>query len=392
MRRAMSFSVFMACMVFPAVLQGQSLGAAEGLGAPIEALDARSRALGGIGIGLSTAGLNLTDPAAMADLFIPSLDFSLQTSWVNVNENGQASEFTGTRFPVIGITYPIPNMGVFSLAFGSVLDQGFSVVSSSTISLEGTGSQAKVTDDFFSVGGISALRFGYARRINPTLSVGGTVGTYTGDLSQSFTRSFDSLLVETSVPDFTVGGRWRYSGLVSSLGASADLGGVVRVAGSVNFGGTLDAKPTEDTDGGPNSFSMPTELRVGGSALLSERLSFNLGLTRADWSDVGQGYSGVDGHSVTAFGGGLELSGVRVLGKQSDLRLGYHSSGLPFAPTGVESPSDSYFAAGLGMDLLTSGALVFAGADFSLERGKRDIGSISEEYWRFAVSLRMSGF
>lgn len=392
MKKALIISAAVVCMAGPVALEAQSLSAAEGLGAPIEALDARARALGGIGIGLSTAGLVNTDPAAMADLFIPSLDFSLQTSWVNVNENGQASEFTGTRFPVIGVTYPIVNMGVFSLSFGSVLDQGFRVANSSTISLEGTGSQAKVTDEFFSEGGISALRFGFARRINQTFAVGGTVGTYTGDVTRTFTRSFDSLLVETSVPDFTVGGQWRYSGLVSSLGASADLGGIVRVAGSVNFGGTLDAKPTDDTDGAATSFAMPTEMRMGASALLSDRLSLNLGLTRADWTELGQGYTGVDGHSVTAFGGGLELSGSTVLGKASSLRLGYHNSGLPFGPTGVASPSDSYFAAGLGMDLLTSGPLVVAGADFSLERGTRDIGSISEDYWRFAVSLRMSGF
>lgn len=328
----------------------------------------------------------------MADLFIPSVDFSVQTSWVNVNENGQTSDFTGTRFPVVGITYPVPSLGVFSLSFGSVLDQGFLVTSSSTIQLEGTGSEAQVTDQFFSEGGLSALRLGFARRINPTFAVGGTIGSYTGDVTRAFTRSFDSLLVETSVPDFSVGGQWRYSGLVSSLGATADLGGIVRLAGAVDFGGTLDAEPTDNTEGGPASFAMPTKLRVGGSGVLSDRLSLNFGLSRADWSEAGQGYTGVVGHSVTAFGGGLELSGASVLGKQSDLRIGYHNSGLPFGPTGLESPKDSYWAAGLGMDLLMNGSIVMAAADFSLERGSRDIGTISEGYWRFGVSVRMSGF
>lgn len=392
MSRSWVAPVLFGLILLPAGIEAQSLGAAEGLGSPIEALDARSRALGGVGIGLRPAGLSMTDPAAMADLFIPSLDFSLQTSWVNVDENGNASEFTGTRFPVLGVTYPIPNLGVFSLAFGTVMDQGFTVTSSSEIALEGTGSRAKVTDEFFSEGGIAALRLGFARRINPTFAVGGTIGSYTGDVTRAFTRTFDSLLVETSVPDFTIGGQWRYSGIVSSLGASADLAGIIRLAGSVNFGGTLDAKPTDDTEGGASSFSMPTELRVGASGVLSDRLSLNVGMTRADWSAAGEGYTGVDGHSVTALGAGLELSGASVLGKTSALRLGYHSSGLPFGPTGLAKPKDSYFAAGLGMDLLTSGAVVMAGADFSLERGTRDIGTISENYWRFAVSVRMSGF
>ena len=392
MNRLRTLAVVASGLLLPiGALQAQSVGASEGLGAPLEALDARTRALGGVGIGLRGDRLVPTDPASVADLILPALTFSLQTSWVDVDEAGTPSTFTATRFPVLGVAYPLRGIGVATLSFGSVMDQGWLVQRTSNISLGGD-SRARVTDQFYSEGGVSALRLGFARRISPTLAVGATVGSYTGDVTRAFTRSFDSVAVETSVPDFNIGGQWRYSGFTWSAGLTADLGEVARFSASYTRGGDLEATPSEETDGGADSFAMSNDLRVGASALLAPELSLNAGILRSDWASVGDRYDGVTGYATTTWGTGLEFTGARLLGKPGALRLGYRSGGLPFGPTGADEPSENMYSAGIGLALLQSGDITVASSDFTLERGSRTVGSISEEFWRFALSVRVSGF
>ncbi len=371
----------------------QSVAAADGLGAVLAPLDARARALGSVGIGLRGDGLVPTDPAAVADLVIPSVTFTLQTSWVDVQE-GEGTDpgtFAGTRFPVVGVAYPVIGVGVFSLGFSTVLDQEWRVAQERRVDLGGSGARARVTDRFSSEGGVGTVRVGFARRINRTLSLGATFGAYTGDVSRVFTRSFDSIDAVSAVPVFSVGGQWRYSGLVTSLGAAADFGEIFRVSASYGFGGSLGANPTDDTDGAEESFPMPDDLRLGASALLAPELSLSAGLQRSDWSGTGELYDEAEGHSVLTWGTGLEFTGARLLGKASALRVGYRRGGLPFAPVGSESPTESIWSGGIGLDLFQVGPTVVAASDFTLERGSRTVGSLSEEYWRFALSVRVSG-
>ena len=54
--------------------------------------------------------------------------------------------------------------------------------------------------------------------------------------------------------------------------------------------------------------------------------------------------------------------------------------------------TESAITGGLGMNLLESEDLLLARADFGLERGKRDAGSFSEDFWRLSVTLRVTGF
>ena len=392
MRQRLLWTALATLTLLPAAASAQSVSAADGLGSPIEALDARARALGGVGIGLFGNRLVPTDPAAVADLPIPALTFSMHTSWVDVTEGTTDGSFTGTRFPMIGIAYPLPNLGVASLSFGTNVDQEFSVSRTSDIDLGGSGSTARVTDRFSSEGGLATLRLGFARRLGPSLAVGATVGTYTGDVSRVFTRTFDSIQADAPVPDFNVGGQWRYGGMSWSVGAAFDVGEVARMSASYSDGGTLDAKPTGDTDGGAEAFPMPSELRVGGTALLAPELALTAGLVRADWSDTGALYDGVDGFATTTWGSGVEFTGANILGKPGAVRLGYRSGGLPFAPTGSDDPSERIFSGGIGLDLLQNGDLVVASSDFTLERGSRTIGAVSEDFWRFVLTARVSGF
>jgi hypothetical protein len=390
--RGVLLPALVAGLLLPGSVSGQSLLSAYGFGAPLESLDARSLALGGVGMGLIGTDLAPHDPAAASDLVVPAVLFTSQTSWVDVTEGGQPSNQTTTRFPSIGVMYPLRRVGTATLAFTGVLDQTWNVSQERLLTLEGTGTQARVTDSFESRGGVSALRLGLARRVSPRLAVGATVGTYLGNVTRVFTRSFDSLEVETDVPDYRIGGAWDYSGFTATVGAALDVVGVARVAGSVSLGGNLEASPTSDTDGSGLTVGMPSELRLGGTALLSERLRLNAGVVYADWSGAGGDVPEVEGNSVLRVGGGLEWTGASLLGKSSSLRLGYRRGDLPFHRQGDPKVTESAFTGGLGMNLLESENVLLARADFGLERGSRDAGVFKEDFWRLSVTLRLSGF
>lgn len=389
---ALVLSSALGASAWSAPAAAQSLLGATGPGFPLQAIDARATALGGLGIGLSGGYLLPSDPAAAADLGIPSLSFTSQTSWVSSEEGGAAGEASGTRFPALAASYPVRGLGVVSVGFGSVLDQRWQIEREQTLVLAGTGTEARVTDQFLSDGGVSAVRLGIARRITPSLALGFQVGTHLGDLTRRFTRTFDSLEVETSVPPYQIGGFWRYSGLTASLGAAVDVGSVARISASYIWSDDLEAEASDDTDGGDGSFAMPGEFRVGGTASLAPTLALSAGLYWADWSDTRPVSGGAEGRSTLTLGGGVEWGGVSVLSKPGALRLGYRRAELPFTSDDVENPLETAVTLGLGLDLLRAGTTTLAALDLALDRGSRDAGFLQETFWRFSTSVRISGF
>lgn len=371
--------------------RAQSLLGANGPGFPLQAVDAKARSLGGIGVGLAGAYLLPSDPAAAADLNIPALTFTVQNAWVTTEEAGGEGDASGTRFPVMAASYPVRGLGTVSIGFGSVLDQRWRLERRQTLVLAGTGTEARVTDEFFSDGGVSAIRLGIARRIAPSLAVGVQVGNHVGDLTRRFTRTFDSLEVETSVPPYQIGGFWRYSGLTATFGAAVDVGSVGRIAASYTWSEDLEAEASEDTDGGSGTYAMPAEFRVGGSAALSPSLGVSAGVHWTDWSST-RSVQGAEGRSTLAVGGGAEWSGVTVLGKPGSLRLGYRRAPLPFPTEEGDDPLETAVTAGLGIRLLQAGATTLASVDFALDRGSRRAGLLDERFWRLSTSVRISGF
>jgi hypothetical protein len=370
---------------------GQSILSGTGLGTPLDALDARATALGGIGLGLTGGGLSPADPAAAADLTIPALLFTFHTSWVDATAAGGVDEFSGTRFPHIAASYPVNGVGTVSLGFGGVLDQRWRLEREQPF--PGGGATARVTDTFTSDGGVSAVRVGVARRVGPALALGVQVGRHVGEVTRIFTRRFDSLEAGVSVPSYQLGGAWSYGGLTATVGAAVDLGSAARVSGSYTVSGDLDAEASEDTAGEGSTFDMPAELRVGASARLAPELSVVAGVHRVDWSSIGPGLEpGVSGRTVLSLGGGLEWTGSNVLGKPGALRLGYRRRDLPFATAAMPEPTESAFTFGVGMDLLRSENVTLARLDLALDRGSRDAGALEESFWRLSTSFRVSGF
>ena len=168
-RSSRSAWAFLATLLLPAAASGQSLLSAGGLGVPVDPLDARARALGGVGIGLMGGQLLPADPVSAADLNVPSVTITLANAWVDVEEGDVTSTASGARFPALGVSYPMRDWGALTLTFGSLLDQRWETTRQQRLALGQT--TALVTDRFFSDGGIAALRLGFGTRIAPSLAV-----------------------------------------------------------------------------------------------------------------------------------------------------------------------------------------------------------------------------
>jgi len=355
----------------------------------VESLDAQARALGSVGLSLLEASLIPTDPTAFFGLVLPTVSATMQTTWSTTSYG--AEELTGrtVRFPAIGLAYPVVRYGGMAfLTFGGFLDQGWVVREEGTVDLG--GESVATRDTYGSEGGISSLMLGWAQRLGERLVVGGSVGTYTGEVTRTFVRALDTVAVASDVSSYIDGGRWNFNGPTGTLGVLWNPVEIVRVAGSVTWSGTLKASPSEETKGEAESFQPPLELRVGAAASLTTRLAATANLSYSNWSGSG----GIDPSAMTganwSFGAGLEWGGARLGDRSMPIRFGYRRTDLPFR-FGEENPVESVLAAGFGINLRQIETLSLARMDLALERGSRNAGPVSETFTRMTVTLRLAG-
>jgi hypothetical protein len=335
------------------------------------------------------ASLLPTDPTAFYELIFPTVAATMQTTWSSTAHGGE--ELTGrtVRFPAIGLAYPVVKYGGMAfLTFGGFMDQAWAVREEGTIDLG--GQSVSTRDTYGSEGGISSLKLGWAQRLGARLVVGGSVGTYTGEVTRTFIRALDTVAVASDVSSYVDGGRWNFNGPTGTLGVMWDATDIVRVGGSVTWSGTLKASPSEETKGDAERFQPPLVLRVGAAASLTTRLAATANLSYSDWSGSG----GIDPSAMTganwSFGAGLEWRGARLGDRSLPIRLGYRRTDLPFR-FGEENPVESVLAAGFGFNLRQIETISLARMDLALERGSRNAGPVSETFTRMTVTLRLAG-
>lgn len=394
MKRASAFLALALLLAPPGAARAQSLFAQGGLGVPVGPVDARARGQGSLGIGLFGVSLTPVDPAAAFSI-VPTLTVTLQPNWGSFDLGGQTGDLQGQRFPIIGAAYPaFGTRGMFSLSFGGFLDQRWSVVAPDTLIL--AGEPTPVVDRFDSDGGVSNVRLGYAHRVASSLVLGVNVGALTGQVTRAFERQFDSTAVDAGIDDFRTEGRWRWVGPGAAVGIRWDPNDLLRVSGSVNWYGTLEAQPQDSTPGPTFEFDLPVELRGGANVTLTSELGLNASVYYADWSATGESLAadslpqGGAAAATLGLGGGVEWSGLGIAGKTFPLRFGYRRDQLPFRFDG-ETPVETLVAGGLGFNLAQQEGVVLARMDLALERGSRNGGSLSEDFWRFSLSFTAAG-
>lgn len=393
MRRSVGRALWMGVALLVVSTPGvgaQSLFNALGIGTPMAGgMDARAIGLGGMGIGLMGGDLLPADPSAAADLLLPTMVVTARPSWVHYTSGSpsESGHFGGTFFPLMGLAYPVPRVGVASVTFGSVLDQRYEANVTGTTRLDTT--TTTVNDIFRSDGGVSSVRVGLARNLGSLVSVGLEYGRYTGSTSRRFMRGFpnDSLFIP-----YQTGGSWTYTGSVVTGGASLRFGGVARLAGSVTWSSRLRATPSNDSVTDKGSYRVPVQYRLGASALLTRGIVLAAGAAYANWGASGTFRDGSKGTSTMDVGFGMALTNASLFGHKTPLRLGYHRTELPFSMPGEGTPVETDLSAGFGLSLRKSGDYTLAGLDLTLERGTRQNSALTEHFWRADVTLRVSGF
>lgn len=385
-------ALFLALALSAAPAAAQSLLATWGLGVTLDPLDGRGRGLGSVGPGLFGTGVIPGDPGASLDLRVPTIAVSMQSSWLQVDQDAGSSTLSGSRFPAMGLAYPVRDWGVLTVTYGGVLDQRWTLVRQHEVDLGSGVAGTAVTDRFVSDGGVAAARVGFARWVTPNLGVALAVGSFTGNVIRSFTRSFDALNVGVNAAPFRSSGRWVYSGITTTAGFVFDVSDIARMGGTVTWPGSLNANPASGSEGGAKEYDVPLELRGGISGALGAGISAVLSASYADWSGAWSFPDGeATGGAALSLGAGLEWTSLSVAGRAFPLRFGWRRAELPFRLDG-QAPVESTLVGGFGLWLASAGDIPLAQIDLGVEHGTRSAGSISEDFWRSTVSLRLAGF
>ena len=376
-------------LAFPGAAPAQSFLGARGLGVPVGAVGARAAALGNLGIGLGGVEVSAGDPAASAGLAMPTVSITMQPTWGEFDLDEQVGNSRATRFPLLGIGYPIPRArGVLTLSLAGHLEQRWVAESQSTVVLDGV--QVDVEDRFAVDGGISVIRLGWAQRLGSRFALGVAAGTYVGRLEEVFDRELDSLAVGGQVYSFLEENRWRYSGASLTAGFSADPVDLLHVAGALEWSRDLREVPQGETVG-ESLYSVPARFAGGATGRLSPRLHLNTSVVYQNWS-AAEGYGkGVLSQRRWNFGVGLEWLAFDGETRSLPIRFGYRQLAAPFRFES-EDPVESVLSLGAGFNFVKSRDERFGWMDVSLERGTRTSEPLAERFWRASVSLGVARF
>ncbi len=364
----------------------QSLLSAYSLGYPLEPVDARGRALGGIAAGFQGPHFSLVNPAALSGLPVAGVSVTLQSDAFTPDgsTDGVSTEtVTTARFPAIQAAFPFGSRLVASVGYAAVLDQSWESVIEDSLDIG--GQRRFVRDRFVSRGGLSRFRVGAAYILVPRVDVGLGVDLYTGALRDSVSRAFpDGGLFPSAT-----GTDYEYQGLGVSMGARY-RGSALTVAAAVTAAGDLTATAGDSTVGS-RSYALPLRLDAGATARVSQNALVAASFRWSGWSAADEALSQSGGaRDVMHASGGLEYEGLGLAGRPLPVRVGVRWTQLPFAAgEGDLFSEERAITGGLGL-VLGGGA---AAVDFSAERGTRDGGDplLSENFWRVSLSLSLLG-
>jgi hypothetical protein len=401
MLRRLLFLAFVAVSAAP--LSAQSLFSTQGLGAPVDPLDPRARALGSIGTGLPGFNASMVNPADLAGIVRRGVSATLQPYYGHEELGSETDNLAGTRFPVIQLIYPFRSHLVVGLGYGGFLDQTWSVFANGT---EAVGGRIVDTrDEISSAGALAQVRLSGSYQFSPKFAVGAHLGLYTGGVERELTRTFPDSLEFRSFSERT---NWDYRGTFGGIGVRIDPGGATRLAAVATVSAKLkaNARAGADLD---SEYDMPVRFAFAASQVLGPRLMATASAQWTGWSTT-TNYAApgtLDASPVSAqktweFGGGLEWEQLRTSTRVFPLRVGVRYSQLPFKPSGLASSEpvaakEIVGALGLGLRLASDDFGPLAVADVSVERGQRKgwdgaiSGGLTESFWRISASINLFG-
>ena len=381
-------AVLFALLLLPAMAGAQSLFSTRGLGVPVEPVDARARALGGIGVGLLGWTGSMVNPAEAAGTPRRGISAAIQPSRRSVEFDGNSDVLGGTRFPLVRAVLPFRERVGVAVGYGGFLDQGWAVTSETMVPLGDR--QIRAVDLIESSGGVAQARLDVAYLVTPSVGVGIGAGMYTGRLERVVSRTFPDT---SAIEGFRSVAAWNYQAPSLTAGAWWEPLSILKIGASVTWAGELRAEPEEGTTHGVR-VDLPLQFAAGASGQLAPGLLAVIGGRWAGWSSVEDGFGDPDIAADTwEVGGGLEWSGGQALARPFPLRLGARYARLPFRVEGA-SPAEWALALGFGSVLARDDVGPRAVIDAAIERGRRGDAAatgLTESFWRFTVSMSLFG-
>ena len=295
--------VALVAALVPASAGAQSFLGYRALGLPVGAADARAVALGNLGIGLPGVQLTASDPASAAALLFPTVSVSMQPSWGDFDLDGQTGTARTTRFPMIGIAYPVPSaQGTVTLSLSGHMELRWAGEQDRIVSLGGL--DVPVNDASRPTAAVR-WRAWAGRRGWATVLAGG----HRGHLRR---QDRPGVRAHTRLAGRRVGrpGRTKRTAHGSTAATPSRPGSrPIRTIsfiwrGAAEWSGELKQKPRSQTEGDERAFSIPLRLSAGATGRLSERLHVNTSVAYQDWSTA-QGFeAGVVSTEKLSYGRG----------------------------------------------------------------------------------------
>ena len=381
-REAVLFgAVALATLGGSAAAPAQSVLAGRGLGYPLEALDARARAMGGLPGGSPGSVFSLSNPAASAGTPAPAASITFQQDWFDATGEGLEAEGSTARFPLIAIAFPVVGRWSASIGYGSFLDQNWGATVRDSIDL--VSGRVEVFDRFVSEGGIARLRGGTAYRVNSRLSVGVAAELYTGAVRDTLQRFIGQLTPAS------FGTSHSFSGSALSAGVRWSPLAALGLTASVTGGGTLTGE-AEDSAADRREYNLPLIVDAAATARIARQATLAAGIRWAGWADADADLVARGGaRDALTVAAGVEYDGVSVLHAPIPLRLGARMNRLPFRWDEDEFPEERAVTGGLGLVLGRGTAQI----DLAAERGWRggDAAGFDEPYWRGVLTFSIVG-
>jgi hypothetical protein len=354
-------------------VNGQGTLSAQGFGYPPGQLSTHAASLGG-SLG-EFDPLSPINPSSLAFWSRGGLYFQYEPEFRHVQSAGQSDRTTTSRFPLTAAAVRLGARATLGIATSTFLDRTWSTEFRSGQIL---GSDSVLyTERFRSEGAINDVRLGLSWAVSNKLAVGIAGHAFPGENRLSIRRQFDdtaafgtleqTLQLGYSGTGFSAGLQWRPTHALG-IAASGRIGGSV----SVRQVDSLVASATiPNRYGGGIRYELPG-VTLSGSA---ERIL---------WSQLqGLGTDRVEQLDAWDYGAGADMSGPKLIGSATNVRLGYRHRTLPFAANSAQV-TENTLSGGMGLPL--AGGRV--ALDLALQRAARSAsGGTKESAVIFSLGL-----
>ncbi len=348
----------------------------QGYGYPTGQLSSAALGIGGA-IAEHDAASPL-NPAAIGSTLRYSLYMQFEPEFRRTSGPSGDARSSIIRFPNFMATGSIRRV-TLAVSFSTLLDRTWSNTYSDSQNVG--GEMFPSTLNASSAGAMNDTRFAAAYTVNANLQLGVGLHAISGENRLGFGRTFPESTGIGGVQQSTV---LNFSGRAMSAGAVFQPVRGLVLGASARFGGPVNA----ERDGSPLAeATVPSRYGVGVTWFGIPNTTLAARYDRTTWSDLqGLGSAQMSTFDASELGLGVDVSGPRVGGAASVVRMGFRARTLPFGVDG-EQVKERAFSGGVSVPVSRGRGQI----DLTLQRAARSAGGsaggVNERGWFLALGL-----